>query len=79
MWNLLEIVAEINIACPQLYRGWAFLTSKKFRKKCIQEWKQSNILSITFDILMSLLFMGIEIWCAYGLYMALSTREMIST
>jgi len=73
MWEIFEIAGEINSGIPWLYRGWAFLLSGKYRKKCFLEWKQSNTFSAAFDILTSLAFMLAELVLIYYLYLHLTT------
>ena len=70
--EILDIIGEINNALPWLYRGWAFLLSRKYREKCLREWKTKNLFSVVIDIVLSLATMLAEGVLAYFLYVELT-------
>ena len=65
MLGLLDFLGEIGGALPYLYRGWFWLLSSKYRMKVKEEYTRHSNLYIGFDILMSVLFFGLECWILY--------------
>jgi hypothetical protein len=69
---MLDIIGESYSSLPWLYRGWAILFSKKYRRDSILQWKKTNIVNKIFDPLISLAFMVAEMVLIYYAYIHLA-------
>ena len=69
MVGIIDLIGEIGTAFPYLFRAWYWLVSRAYRAKVKKEYLKHSRIYIGFDIVMSLLFFGIECW---GIVMGVS-------
>ncbi len=65
---VVDIIGEILAVIPFVYRIWGLLVSKKYREKVKAEYKEHSGLYVVFDIIMSLIFFGIECYFIWWLW-----------
>jgi hypothetical protein len=66
---VLDIIGEISSTPSCVYRGWAYLFSKKYRTELNREYEKIGLISTLLDITLSASFFIAEIvGIAYLLY-----------
>jgi len=65
MLGFFDFLGEIGGAFPYFYRGWVWLLSRNYRMKVKKEYERHSVFYMGFDILMSVLFFGLECWALY--------------